>query len=167
MKHIELEELNRFLETIQPIPKQTIAHFCDDGIDMIARLRDFCVEREYEYRVLCTDSEFYETTKDLDGAVVKHFPLARPNYLQQGRFYDYLFVTSIVDSSMRESFLKKAHKSIKNSGYIVIFVPQGDYMEYDEWSRLLEEHYFVATSRIELFRHYDIIISKKMHGWGG
>ncbi len=33
---------------------------------------------------------------------------------------------------------------------------------------LLEEHYYVASNTIDdLFENYDVLISKKMHGWGG
>jgi hypothetical protein len=34
--------------------------------------------------------------------------------------------------------------------------------------RLLEENNYVASNTIDdLFEHYDLLISKKMHGWGG
>jgi len=37
----------------------------------------------------------------------------------------------------------------------------------DRWQQVLEENYFVATNTIDMFEEYEILISKKMHGWGG
>jgi hypothetical protein len=69
---------------------------------------------------------------------------------------------------MRSDFLKKTHSIIKNAGMILIFLPKEERTQYYEWTALLEEHYYVASSIIDdLFEHYDVIISKKMHGWGG
>jgi len=167
MNKIEKNSLDKLLQIIEPIPMQTITHFSCGGMDMIHMLRDFSFKLDYEYRLNCTNAELYDKVKNLEHAVVKNFPIARPNYLIQGKFSDYLFVTIYIEDEEKEMFLKKAHRSIKNAGLILLFVQKDSLEQIDLWNRLLEENNFVATSSIDLFEHYDIIISKKMHGWGG
>lgn len=87
--------------------------------------------------------------------------------MTQGKQYDFMFVSANIDLSSRDDFLKKAHGIILNAGNIIIFVEKNNYDERYKWVELLEETYFVATNTIDdLFENYDIIISKKMHGWG-
>ena len=87
--------------------------------------------------------------------------------MMQGKQYDFLFVTSTVPEANRDDFLKRTRKIILNAGNIVVFVPKNDYTQRYNWIEHLEENYYVATNTIhDLFENYDIIISKKMHGWG-
>jgi hypothetical protein len=81
--------------------------------------------------------------------------------------YDYLFVSSEIPDENKLSFLKKTYGVIKNAGNIIIFVPKGDGSQIHLWSQLLEDNNFVATNTLDIFSNYDVIISKKMHGWGG
>ena len=81
--------------------------------------------------------------------------------------YDYLFVSSNIPDEVKLPFLKKTYAVIKNAGNIIIFVPKGDYPQIHLWGQLLEENNFVATNTLDIFSNYDVIISKKMHGWGG
>jgi hypothetical protein len=85
----------------------------------------------------------------------------------QGKFYEYLFVTCDIKDNIKASFLQKCHKAIKNAGLIVIFILKDDHEQTAIWTQLLEENYFVATSSIQLSKSYDVVISRKMHGWGG
>ena len=85
--------------------------------------------------------------------------------MMHGKFYDYLFVQMKMDD--KETLLTKFHKIIKNAGLILIFVKSDNLSEIYEFERLLEENYYVATSKIEIDSNYTLIISKKMHGWGG
>ncbi|OQX77936.1 MAG: hypothetical protein B6D54_00785 [Epsilonproteobacteria bacterium 4484_65] len=49
-------------------------------------------------------------------------------------------------------------------------IHEGDYYlncTKDEWRDILTEQYYVSTNIIDdLFEHYDVIVSKRMHGWG-
>jgi hypothetical protein len=82
--------------------------------------------------------------------------------------YDYVFVTAAIEEKMREDFLKKLHPAVKNGGNVLLFLPKGDLALRDVWTMLLEEHYYVATNAIDdLCVHYDVLITRKMHGWGG
>ena len=96
-----------------------------------------------------------------------NFALQRRVYKIQAREYNFLFVSSIIKPGERSDFLKKSYQIIRSAGNIIIFVPKKDYSERDNWVALLEEHLYVSTSIMDdLFEDYDIIISRKMHGWG-
>jgi len=171
MKNIEQDKLETLLQIIAPAPALCIAHFAQIGEKMVEILEDFCSKQGYEYQINCTDPSFFKTLADRykDHETVKpvKFTLERPRYMIQGKLYEYLFVTSTIDAEIRSDFLKKTHSIIKNAGLILIFIPKGDTQQRYDWMALLEEHYYVASSAIDdLFEHYDVIISKKMHGWG-
>ncbi len=172
MKTIEENKLETLLQIIAPAPALRIAHFSESGEALVHMLGDFCSKNEYEYQINCTQPSFFETLQNRykDNTYIKpvNFSLERPRYMIQGKLYEYLFVTSTIDTEMRSDFLKKCHGIIKNAGIIIIFLPKGNSVQRYEWISLLEEHYYVASSTIDdLFEHYDILISKKMHGWGG
>jgi DNA topoisomerase IA len=172
MKNIEQDKLETLLQIIAPAPALRIAHFCESGEKMVDILGNFCSEQAYEYQINCTEPSFFEALNNIykDHEAIKpiKFTLERPRYMIQGKLYEYLFVTSTIPTEMRSDFLKKTHGIIKNAGLILIFIPKGDSQQRYNWIALLEEHYYVASSTIDdLFEHYDVIISKKMHGWGG
>jgi len=171
MKNLEKDKLETLLQIIGTTPSMQIAHFSDGGEIIIDMLKDYCTKRVYEYYLLCTDKEFYEKISqhfENDNTInVRNFPLQRPNYLIQAREYNFLFVTTYIEEEIRASFLEKSHKIIRTAGNIIIFIPKKDYRERDSWIMLLEEHLYVATSLVDdMFEHYDVLISKKMHGWG-
>ena len=171
MKNIEKEKLETLLKIIGSNPSQRIVHFTDGGETFIDTLFDYCSPKEYLYQINCTDSSSFknisETFKESTIAKVRELPVERKSYMMQGKQYDFLFVTSTVTEANRDDFLKKTHKIILNAGNIVIFVPKNDYAQRYNWIELLEENYYVATNTIDdLFENYDVIISKKMHGWG-
>ena len=172
MKNIEKDKLEKLLEIIADAPALRIAHFSESGEIMTEILSDFCQKKGYEYQINCTNSSFFETIsdkfKDINAVKPIKFTLERPRYMTQGKIYEYLFVTTDIKEEMRSDFLKKAHGIIKNAGNIIIFLPKGSYEERYDWIALLEEHYYVASNTIDdLFENYDVLISKKMHGWGG
>ncbi len=172
MKNIEKEKLKKLLEIIPSTPALRIAHFAESGKMMTEVLSDFCQKKEYEYQINCTDHSFFDEmdANFKESKLVKpiKFTLERPRYMMQGKIYEYLFITTVIEKDMRSDFLKKAHSIIKNAGNILIFLSKGSYQERYHWMELLEEHYYVASNTIDdLFENYDVLISKKMHGWGG
>jgi len=172
MKNIEKDKLEKLLGIIADAPALRIAHFSESGEMMTEILSDFCQKKGYEYQINCTDASFFDTMsnkfKDKEGVKPIKFTLERPRYMMQGKLYEYLFVTTVIKEEMRSDFLKRAHGIIKNAGNILIFLPKGSYEERYNWMALLEEHYYVASNTIDdLFENYDVLISKKMHGWGG
>jgi len=172
MENIEKTKLEQLLQIVPDDPMLSIAHFADSGMEMPGILSAFCQKKGYEYQINCTDLSFYEkaakTYRDTKHIKVVKFTLERPRYMIQGKLYDFLFVTSAIEASRRESFIERCHPVIKNAGHIIVFIPKKNYEERYEWMQLLEEHYYVASNTIDnMFEHYDVIISKKMHGWGG
>ena len=172
MNPIEEHKLSQLLEIIAHAPALRIAHFSEEGEQLVRILSQFCTKNNYEYQLNITQPSFFETMKEQyqENPLVQcmHFNLTRPRYMMQGKVYDYLFITIPIEASMQSDFLQKVHGIIKNAGLILIFIPKGDTTQRYSWMTLFEEHYFVASSTIDdLFEHYDVLISKKMHGWGG
>jgi len=172
MKTIEEAPFKQLLEIISPSPALRIAHFAHGEEEIIAYLSDFAQAHDYEYQINTTDPDHatqlskqfasHPSTKAL------HFPLQRPRYMMQGKLYDYLFVTTPIPPEIRSDFLQKSHSIIKNAGLILLFIPKTDSQTRYDWLACLEEQYYVASSTIDdLFEGVDLIISKKMHGWGG
>jgi len=172
MKNLEKDQVKILLNIIGSNPSLQIAHFTQSGETIIDMLDAYCRSRDYFYQINAIDPYFYEKMserfKNTDGTVVKKFPLERKSYMIQGRQYDFLFVTASLEEKIRSEFLKRVHQIIRNAGNIIIFIPKGDMNERYSWTELLEEHNYVATNTIDnMFKEYDIVISKKMHGWGG
>ena len=174
MKEIEENEINTLLQIIAPAPLLRIGHFSDQGTTLPRCLDAFCATHTYDYLLNCTSQTYHDHITQqskvqpyADTTAVKYFSLERPSYMQHGKFYEYLFVTADIEPSAREAFVQKAHKVIKNAGLILIFIPKNAQEETAQWTMLLEEHYFVATNSIDLGQGWRVIISKKMHGWGG
>jgi len=171
MKKIEKSTLKELLQIVPDQPMIRIAHFADGGMEMVDVLSGFCKEKAYEYQINATCRDFYTEVEAAYGkyAWVKcmNFSIERPRYMMQGKLYDVLFVTATIEEAMQEAFVMRCHPTIKNSGNIIIFLPKDTPAMKYEWLRLLEKYNYVASSTIEdMFEYYDILISKKMHGWG-
>jgi len=170
MEKIEKTKLEQLLGIIPDHPMIHIAHFADSGLEMTEILSHFCEQKGYDYQINCTNTVFYEKVAEQyrHTPYVKtvKFTLERPKYMMQGKFYDFLFVTAVIEEGQRDAFIRKCHMVIKNSGNIIVFLPKGEDAVRYTWIQLLETHYYVASSTINnLFEHYDVLISKKMHGW--
>lgn len=171
MKHIELDKLRKLLEIVGPYPYTAVAHFSDNNLEISQTIYDYCHAKSYDYQVNATDKVFYaklhEAFEGKEGIRIIDFSLKRPKYLIQGKTYEYLFVTIDLPPEQRDDFLRKAHEIVRNAGNILLFVPSTEDKERYAWEKLLEQNYYVATNTInDLFEDYDVIISKKMHGWG-
>jgi len=172
MKNIDKVQLKTLIDIIGSLPSLQIAHFTNEEDSLSDMLNEYCHERGYLYQINTSDRSFAEGVseklRDTETTQVKFFPLERNAYMIQGRQYDFLFVSIEIEDALKGDFLKKVHKIMRNAGNIIIFIPKGDRKTRYSWTALLEEHYFVATSTInDLFENYDVVISKKMHGWGG
>ncbi|SFV60901.1 hypothetical protein MNB_SV-3-1037 [hydrothermal vent metagenome] len=171
MKHLEKDKLQSLLDIIGSNPSLQIAHFTKESSLLTQMLSEYCNQREYLYQINCTDlvsfGEMKKNIKNNKNIQIKNIPLERKAYMIQGKQYDFLFVTTPIENDMKSDFLRKAHTIICNAGNIIIFINKRNKEERYHWITLLEEHDYVATSTIDdLFEEYDIIISKKMHGWG-
>ncbi|MDM5272563.1 hypothetical protein PGH07_10290 [Sulfurovum sp. zt1-1] len=171
MKQIELDKLQKLLQIIGPYPSTSVVHFSDNNLELSQCIYDYCHAKSYHYQINATDKAFCDQLQQKfdgkEGIRIIDFSLRRPKYLIQGKHYEFLFVTLDLPVDQRDDFLHKAHEILRNSGNILLFVPHGGDEERYSWERLLEKNYYVATNTIDdLFEHYDVIISKKMHGWG-
>ena len=171
MKQIEQDKLQKLLQIVGPYPSTSVVHFSDGELELSEAIYGYCHARAYDYQLNATEKGFCESAQrrfeGREGIRVIDFSLKRPKYLIQGKTYEFLFVTMEIPEEQRGEFLAKAHEIIRNSGNILLFVPRENDKERWKWEKLLEENYFVATNTIDdLFGHYDLIISKKMHGWG-
>ena len=171
MKQLEEERIDQLLGIINLYPSIRIMQFSDGSHLLSRKISQICEENDYEYQLNCTSDIFYQKSTlkyaESNHVKVKFINLEQPRYAIQAKLYDYLFVTNDIPDEEKLSFLKKSYGVIKNAGNIIIFVPRGDYSQIHLWTQLLEENNFVATNTIDIFSNYDVIISKKMHGWGG
>ncbi|MEA3417879.1 MAG: hypothetical protein U9Q90_00660 [Campylobacterota bacterium] len=171
MKQLEEKRIDQLLGIINLYPSIRIMHFSDGSHLLTKKISQLCEENDYEYQLNCTNDIFFQKSAlkyaDIDHIKIKQINLAQPRYAIQAKMYDYLFVTCEIPDKEKLSFLKKTYGVIKNAGNIIIFVPKGDRSQIYLWTQLLEENNFVATNTLDIFSEYDVIISKKMHGWGG
>jgi len=172
MKILEEKQIPQFLEILQKKPAQRIVHFCDTPTPLIASLQMFCIEQENEYFLYCTEADFYQTALNTYGTVsnmhVKNFNLRRPRYIMQAIEYDYLIATIDFEQEDRDAFLDKCYPIIRTGGNIIIIIPRTTgYEALDLWRDLLTEHSYVSLNIIhDIFEAHDVIVAKRMHGWG-
>ncbi len=164
MENIDIKSLEKVLDIINKYPSVRVGHFSDCSTVVAKTIEGFCKRYEIEYLLNATTKEYFESIKNEIESVI-YFNINRQNFMMHGKFYDYLFVQMQMDN--KEILLKKFHKIIKNAGLILIFCKRDNYNEIYEFERLLEENYYVATSKIEIDKENLLIVSRKMHGWGG
>jgi len=171
MKRLEEEKVDQLLGIIKLHPAVAIMHFSDGSHLLSKKIFRLCQNNSYEYRLNCTTDISYEKmVQKYSGAehiTIKRLDLQMPRYMMPPKGYDYVFVTTEVADIEKSSFLAKTYPLIKNGGLIIIFVQKSDTIGHSVWIEYLQENYYVATNSLDLFSHYDLIISKKMHGWGG
>lgn len=171
MKTLEQDKVDQLLQIIQNKPGQRIVHFADEIDPLIQNLSDLCQKYQSNYYLYCTNNDLYDTaiqkyTEQPHRHIVK-FNLRRPRYLMQAIEYDYLITTLDFTAEDKQVFLEKCYPIIRTGGNIIIIIPNAGYSERDEWRAILEEQYYVSTNIIhDFFEHYDVIVSKRMHGWG-
>jgi len=175
MKQLELNDINQLLSIINIYPSIRIMHFSQNQPNLNSAILRLCEDNDYEFQLNSTTKDDYELSiskfRESSNISILDFNLNRPRYNIQAKQYDYLFVSSKIEDNDILQFLKKSHSIIKNAGLILIFIKKIDEKrDYDtiyRWNALLEESYFVATNSIDISKYFDVIVSKKMHGWGG
>ena len=175
MKNMTDKQLDQLLTIINLYPSTRIMHFSDDTPALNRKIAQLCRENSYEFELYYNSDKLLQSSIDTFATnplvTNKKINLKQPRYAIQAKLYDYFFVTMPIEDTLKENFLKKSHAIIKNAGIIIIFVPKIENKKDDKniylWMQLLEENYFVASNTIDIFDHYDLVVSKKMHGWGG
>ena len=170
MKKLESKKIEQLLSIIPEHPATRIMYISHNDLQLSDTLANFVKDRDYELLLNITDDIFYEEIKDRykdKSTIVKKMNFQQRRYVSMAKLYDYIFVSSNVPDELQEQFAKSIHSHIKNAGNIILFLPKNDLRVLDTWQQVLDENYFVATNSIDIFENYEILISKKMHGWGG
>ena len=171
MKNLNDENTDQLLQIIQKKPAQRIVHFSDGSHFLSKKLAALCKDYESDYYLNCCKDACYDkaVTKyaEQPHVHVMKFNLLRPRYKIQGIEYDYLFATLDWEENDKEAFLQKCYPIIRTGGNMILIIPNSSYAQRDEWSALLEEMYYVSSSFMDdMFEDYDVIVTKRMHGWG-
>ena len=171
MKSIENKSITQLLTIIPEHPAMRIMQISDGGEPLYRRLQSFCLAQEYEYLNNVIDNAFYESIKEESNSealsFVKKITLEQRVYASMSKQYDFIFVSATIPEAFENEFAKKIHRYIKNAGNLILFLPKGEGLTLQRWYAHLEEHLFVAINSIDMFENYEILIAKKMHGWGG
>jgi len=170
MKKLENRLIKQLIEIIPNHPALRVLQFTDGGEQFSNILSEFCLSQEYEYQLNVLDEIFYQKAIELYGnnmlSSVKLIKWEQRRYTSHAKLYDFIFVTANVPKNHREFFSKTVHSHIKNAGHIILFLEKNNQQNLEEWYNILEENLFVAINNIDLFKNYDTLIAKKMHGWG-
>ena len=106
--------------------------------------------------------------KDVDmldgGEFIKYekFDFNDKRYNQHSILYDFVFICMKLDDIDLEEMLRKFYRTIKNAGYIYLFVEPD---KKDEIITLLESVNYVSVNEIDRYDSKIIISAQKMHGW--
>ena len=171
MKTLDPKQAKELLEIIQSKPGQRIVHFSEKENELSKILHQFSQENDNNYYLYCTEKTFYETAKEFyteeSHIRVVNFNTARPRYMIQGIEYDYLIASIDFTQEDKAIFLGKCYPIIRTGGNIIILIPNSHSEIHDEWLSVLEEQYYVSVNIIDnIFDEYDVIVAKRMHGWG-
>ena len=168
---MEPEKVAQLLQIIQNKPAQRIVHFSNGSHILSKALAELCEAYQSDYYLNCVKDACYDKAKtkyeNQPHVHVMKFALQRPRYKIQGIEYDYLIATLDFEELDKEDFLSKCYPIIRTGGNMVILIPNADYTTQDEWNALLEEKYYVSATIInDIFEDHDVIVAKRMHGWG-
>jgi hypothetical protein len=170
MKYLENESIEKLLGIIPEHPATRIMQISKSEDRLYPAIKKFCLMREYEYLMNVIDIDYYEQIRPLANHdqlhTIKKMTLDQRVYASMSKQYDFIFVTADIPLAFENRFAQKIHRYIKNSGNIILFLAKEDRDALRRWYQHLEEHLFVAISTIDIFENYELLIAKKMHGWG-
>jgi len=170
MKNLELKQIEQLLSIIPDHPATQIMHITQSDGELSDALATFVKQRDYTLLLNVTNDNGYDEIKENysdDFVSVKKMKFDQRRYASMAKMFDYVFVTATVPNTFQNQFAKSIHGHMKNAGNIILFLEKSNLKVLDRWRQILEENYFVASNTIDLFEEYEILISKKMHGWGG
>ncbi len=162
-----IEEL---LSIIPNHPATRIMEITDSLEDLSIELKEFAKKYDFEYLLNILDINYFNKIKDnfIDkNTIVHNIKLEQRRYVNMAKQYNFIFITASIPIDIRDNFLKKIHAHILNGGNIILFLPKDNFKIRELWRESLEDNLFVAISTIDIFRDYELMIAKKMHGWGG
>ncbi len=169
MNRLEKNKIEELLSIIPNHPATRIMEITDNLEDLSIELKEFAKSHDFEYLLNILDSNYFNRIKDSfrdKNTIVHNIKLEQRRYVNMAKQYNFIFVTASIPLNIRDSFLKKIHSHILNGGNIILFLPKDDLEIRELWRQSLEDNLFVAISTIDIFEDYEIMIAKKMHGWG-
>lgn len=170
MKNLEPKAIEQLLSIIPDHPASSLMEFSNGDEALSTAIKNVCKERGYTYQLNFVDEKLYEKNQALfeeEGLCsVKRIKWEQRRYASMALQYYVVFVSAMVPDKHKENFLSNVLHHIKTSGHIVFFLPKNDYKAVDDLWRLLEEKLFVSISNLDVSQHYEILIAKRMHGWG-
>jgi len=171
MKTLDPKQVEELLAIIQSKPGQRIVHFSEKENALSKILHQFSQENDNNYYLYCTEKTFYETAKEAyqgeSHIRVVNFNTQRPRYMIQGIEYDYLIANLDFTQEDKAVFLGKCYPIIRTGGNIILLIPNSNSQMRDEWQSVLEEQYYVSVNIIDnIFDDFDVIVARRMHGWG-
>ncbi len=171
MKALEREAIDSLLGIIPNHPRVRIAHFSESGEVFVDALNALAKDREYEYQLSIVNADFLSATRERcsfnDISLIKGMKWEQNRYASEARQFDFLFVTAEVPQDFRREFAQKIYSHIKSAGQIILFLEKHNSQNCDEWQMFLEEYAFVSMSTLDIFKNYELLIARKMHGWSG
>ena len=169
MKNLELKKIEQLLSIVPNHPALRIMHITDGDSQLTDALFKLIQNKEYELllNVITDDHEDIKEKYRHKEVTVKKITFEQRRYASMAKTYDYVFVSATVPETLQNQFAKTIHTHIRNAGNIILFLEKDNLKLLDSWRQVLEENYFVASNTIDLFDEYEVLSSKKMHGWGG
>lgn len=170
MKNLESKAIEQLLTIIPNHPSNALMEFSNGDEALSTAIKKVCKKKDYTYQLNFVDEELYKRNQPLfeeEGICsVKRIKWEQRRYASMALQYYVVFVSAIVPEEHKEKFLSNVLHHIKTSGHIVFFLPKNDYKAVDDLWRLLEEKLFVSISTLDVSENYEILIAKRMHGWG-
>jgi|AAUQ01.1.fsa_nt_gi hypothetical protein len=169
MSRFEEGGILELLSIIPDHPATRILHITKNEIEFVEKIKRFVEIKDYEYLIDTLDRHFLKEIEELKSkrVSIRYISLKDRRYVNMAKLYDFVFVTTIIPDKMLDIFLNRVHSHIRNAGNIILLLEKDRDDKKYRLYELLEKNYFVATNSLDIFRDYEVIISKKMHGWGG
>ncbi|MBU1668269.1 hypothetical protein KKC13_07595 [bacterium] len=170
MKNLEPNAIEQLLTIIPDHPANSLMEFSDGDEAFSTAIKNVCKERAYKYQLNFVDEELYKKSQPLfaeEGLCsVKLIKWGQRRYASMALQYYVVFVSATVPDEKKEEFLSNVLHHIKTSGHIVLLLPKNDRKIVDDWWVLLEEKLFVSISTLDVSDNCEILIARRMHGWG-
>ncbi len=153
-----MKDIEELFTIIPPYPGQNICFIDNLQMDIIKKLKEFCIKNEINLFIKDMQSSLSVLGK-VPFVKVEKFSFDDKRYNPHSILYDFVFLSYELGYS--QDILKKFYRVIKNAGNIFIFTKS----DQSDMIKLLEDINFVAVNQIDTFKDFHIISAKKMHGW--
>lgn len=170
MKNLEPNAIEQLLSIIPNHPGISLMEFSNGDEGLSTAIKNHCKTHDYHHQINFVDETLYKKLQpqfqERDLCITKLVKWQQRRYASMARLYHVVFVSTSVPQEFQETFLTNVLHHIKTSGHLVLFLPKRDHTLLDHWWRLLEEKLLVSISTLDVSANYEILVAKRMHGWG-